>query len=427
MRQSLNIGILSFHAQQNYGGVLQAFALQEVLRHTGQVLNVKVVDRWLSAGNRALVGDTNGLWRRLRLRFRGLLRLGDAAPLCRRLRTRHFVETRLLLSDDHFQDWDEFRIRQLVSPDLLIVGSDQVWHAGKWGDPRVYLLHHAPAMRAIAYAASFGMTGANLRAVEGVTTLGEWTGFARLASGETLGDIYRQGLAKFEAISCREAEGVAICAIYGREAVHVVDPVLLAGAEFWRAQVRWNRAKSRQIFCYVIGEEALTVRTPLADVCRENKMSAEIFLDGVPSWWWGPMPKNVRTLKEWWRALRRRRCDRARMRLDAGPQEFLDSIAAADWVVTDSFHALMFAIVFKRNVRVLRPRSESRRQMFARIEEFAAHATGPLIADDLDAALSSFRRGEMVAFDEPWLEARRRFSADWLTAQIEAARKAVGK
>ena len=406
MMPSLNIGILTFHAQQNYGGVLQAFALQQALSRLFPAAEVRMVDRWISATNGGLQDPFAGVKMRGRLFLRLLMRLGDWAPETRRTRTRRWICSHMALTPDHFADWAEFVARRLPVPEVLVVGSDQVWHAGKWGDPRVYLLHGAPAMRAIAYAASFGMTREDAR---------------------EMAELYREGLPKFAAISCREAEGIAICADLNLAAEHVVDPTLLVGREFWRSVVRPRRSRRSRLFAYVLSEDVQAVRERLETFGGEMDCMAELFSGNTPSWWWGPMPKNVRTLREWWRALRRRRCDRARMRLDAGPQEFLDSIAAADWVVTDSFHALMFAIIFKRNVRVLRPRSESRRQMFARIEEFAAHATGPLIADDLDAALSSFRRGETVAFDEPWLEARRRFSADWLTAQIEAARKAVGK
>lgn len=56
--------------------------------------------------------------------------------------------------------------------------------------------------------------------------------------------------------------------------------------------------------------------------------------------------------------------------------------------------------------------------MFARIEEFAAHVEGPLVAESLAEALASIRRGERVAVDEQWLEQRRAQSQRFLRNSI---------
>ena len=55
----MRVGILTFHAQLNYGGGLQAFALQTALERMGH--EVVMVDRWLSAGNVALRGPFAGM------------------------------------------------------------------------------------------------------------------------------------------------------------------------------------------------------------------------------------------------------------------------------------------------------------------------------------------------------------------------------
>ena len=52
--------------------------------------------------------------------------------------------------------------------------------------------------------------------------------------------------------------------------------------------------------------------------------------------------------------------------------------------------------------------------MFARIEEFVAHAEGPLVAESLAEALDSLRHGEAVTIDEQWLDQRRALSLEFL-------------
>ena len=58
--------------------------------------------------------------------------------------------------------------------------------------------------------------------------------------------------------------------------------------------------------------------------------------------------------------------------------------------------------------------------MFARIEEFAAHAEGSLVAESLEEALASLRRGEDVTVGRQWLERRRKVSWEFLRERVES-------
>lgn len=421
----MTVGILTFHAQLNYGGVLQAWALQESVRALGYPC--VVVDRRLSDDNDALVHYAPpGLRNRAKLAFRRLAGLGDVAPAKRSLRTQAFLSSRLSLTPYHFVSWRSLPPSARL-PDVLLVGSDQVWHAGRFGDPRAYLLRHAPPVRAVAYAASFGFAPSSLDGLLSARDLRQWDGRALpLDPGETVGMLYRQGLARFDAISCREAEGVDICRRLGFEATHVVDPSLLADPRVY-GRIRAGRADGpcRRVFVYLLGEDFEKHRAALDAFARARKGRVDVFLNAVPPGWFGPLPSSPSRLRAWIAAFRRRRSltrGRVRVRADAGPLEFLRALAAADAVVTDSFHAVMFSIVFERNVRVLRPSSPMRRGMFARIEEFAAHARGTFVVDGVDAAFDSLARGERVAFDRAWLDGRIAASRAWLAGRLAAAK-----
>jgi len=98
----------------------------------------------------------------------------------------------------------------------------------------------------------------------------------------------------------------------------------------------------------------------------------------------------------------------------AGPKEFYKAFEKASWVVSDSFHALMFSICNGCNARIVRPSSEKRLRMFARIEEFAAHTNGQLVVDSVSSALDSFTRGEKINFDYDWINSRCHDSEKWL-------------
>jgi len=419
----MQLGILTFHSQTNYGGVLQAWALQEALISLGYSDTV-VVDRWLDPQNKRLHGDYAFFrprdWMKLTLRL--LLLLGDWSALLRHARTARFLKRRLRLTPYHFTDWREATAAGYPLPDCLVVGSDQVWHAGKWGDPRVYLLKDAPPVHAIAYAASFGFPESEVPTVEQATSLGFWDHTEPLPPGETLGAIYRTGLARFSSISCREEEGVRVARAFGvPEAAHVVDPTLLAPQALWSPFRPRRPSKRPHLFVYLLGESLEAAVPHLERFRKERGWSVDVFVDGNPAGWFGPLPRNGRQLKAWWRAFRLRHRQKLRFRVSAGPEEFLRSIASADGVVSDSFHALMFSILYGRNVRILRPSTEGRRGMFARIEEFATHAQGMLLADDLADALRSVVEAPAPAFDAAWLSERIAQSAAWLKNVIAPA------
>ena len=102
----------------------------------------------------------------------------------------------------------------------------------------------------------------------------------------------------------------------------------------------------------------------------------------------------------------------------AGPKEFVKTFAEAEWVISNSFHALMFSCIFERNVRILAPKTNFRKKMFARIEEIASHMEGKLVVDSIADALKSFVNGESVFIDEKWRKERVNESYDFLKSAI---------
>lgn len=389
----MRLGILTFHSQLNYGGVLQALALQTALMRAGY--DVSVMDRWLSATNDALAGP----WRALSLKevvdllLRVLLGLGNGGRLLRHRRTVRFVRERLRLTPEHFVDWSEPSGQQ-VAVDTLVVGSDQVWHGGDWGEPRPYLLEGAPKIPAIAYAASFGM-----RQIP-----------------KELEPLYREGLRRFSAISVREAEGIQLVESMGAQATHVVDPTLLLEPTVWREQAAVKAKPRPLLVCYLLSEDIEKAVPKLEAFVKHYHVEVRVVVDHYLR----PFPKSVGQVLRQLRWMWGRVCSPVKLCLSAGPQEFLEAFAQADWVLSDSFHALMFSAIFDKQVAILRSQSEARKAMFARIEEFVEAATeGPVIEDSVETALARFERGETMAFRHDVIQARREASWAWLKAALE--------
>lgn len=396
------IGILTFHSQLNYGGVLQCWALQTALEKLGH--EVVVIDRWLDAGNGMLERgyDKWGVWQWAKFWMRSCMGLGDVKGWLRVRRTKLFLREHLHLTPYHFVDWKD--APRDLGVDALVVGSDQVWHCWDFGDPRAYLLEGAPEVPAVAYAASFGMVG-----------IPEF--LSETDKKERSEQVYRRGLSRFKAISCRESEGVAICGRLGFTAAHVADPTLLLGASDWKEGLGMTvrRSGRKCLVCYLLSEDVFQMLPRLRAFSKKTHCVVKVLLDSALTL---PVPKNMNSAKRYLEGFGARLSSEIEILDSAGPLEFTAAFAGADWVVSDSFHALMFSLVFGCNARILAPKSEFRRMMFARIEEFAAHMDGQLVAFNLDGALDSLAKGEKVVVDAEWLKERIAASKEWLAKPL---------
>ena len=121
----MKVGILTFHSQLNYGGVLQCWALQTALEKLGH--EVKVIDRWLDARNATLLGDKPANLKQFILLIFEIVSMNWYFAIKRRRRkTTRFISTQLNLTDYHFFKWLE--APKDLGVDVLVVGSDQVWN-----------------------------------------------------------------------------------------------------------------------------------------------------------------------------------------------------------------------------------------------------------------------------------------------------------
>lgn len=390
----MKIGILTLHDSPNYGAVLQAYSMRSYL--TGLGHEAFVIDRRRDIGNAPLRTPPP---ERDFVRILGLFKVdarNGAREYARRCeRTLAFERDRIGMSPYHFHNWKD--APSDLGLDLVLVGSDQVWNANNL-NPADYLLKDVPGNQpGIAYAASVGMPS---------------------FSADKLED-FRTGFARFAAIGVREREAAEMVRALGFAAEHVVDPVLLAGRGVWKDVLTEDPDETPRTFAYFLAEDVPAMLPELADFAAKTGRRVALFVDwfvrraphGVGGWM-----KNGKYWEKW----RRRGID---FRLDAGPEEFVRAIATAEVVVSNSYHALMFSLVFGREVRIVLPTHPVRRKMNARLREFEGTLTeGPLVAEKLSDALRSLASGEHVAIKAEALASRVAASDRWLKAAISAAR-----
>ena len=367
----MKIGILTFHSQLNYGGVLQCWALQTALEKMGH--EVVVIDREFEHQIRSVRAIFRGWGIKHWIKFlvKLLLRRPDGLRTIRYYRTVKFVQRNLHLTSYSFKEWGD--APKELGVNLIVVGSDQVWN-GVWNNLGVYLLKGAPDVPAIGYAVSLGMM--------------------ELPSAHIA--EYMTAAKRFLAVGVREKEAGLLLSQVGIYAEHVADPVLLAD---WTTI---GSSDGNTIFCYFISAEWFdnTKLLPLVEFARKKRLEIHIFMHTFKKRIYLP-------------CIRQHFC--------AGPDEFVEGIAKARYVLTDSFHGMLFSSVFSKKVCVLHVDNGNRNCMFSRIKEFSERfIIGESIFASIEDATTNisgeytfeYKRAELIDFTC--------HSLQWLDNQIKA-------
>ena len=222
----------------NYGGILQAYALQNVLFELGidnKVLNLRTKEASFFSINYAkfLIAKT----------FISRYKNAKFEILRHDLDARNFIEKNIVLTDEIYGFSDLKRVCKDEKFDAFVLGSDQVFNQGNFMNFGEYFsLGFIQNAVKIAYAASFG---------------GEFKGWKNLST-------HRENLAKFRAISVREQNAIKICKeILDLKADFVLDPTLLARREIYDkfcTNLDESSSQNTRIFAYILDPNEKTTQ-----------------------------------------------------------------------------------------------------------------------------------------------------------------------
>ncbi|MGL4518783.1 MAG: polysaccharide pyruvyl transferase family protein [Phocaeicola sp.] len=311
------ICILTQPLHNNYGGLIQAYALQKVLLDMGH--NVVTDERPLR--NVALTLKRRALSQGKHIVYRVLgKRAGD--PLKLNFPTQHELDsvgkyTKKFVRD-HINTVDFTRREPLPTDemqnrfDTFVVGSDQVWRQAYSYIPNYFLdfAEKRNDIKRISYAASFGVS--ELDFTEDSTTQAR-----RLAP-------------LFDAISVREDSAVDLCRDQlGVEATHVLDPTLLLSKEDYIRLVESDGVGEGigKLMSYVL-DESLEKQQVIERLSKTLNLTPRKV-----------MPSEHLSLFK--------KCKLENI-IYPKPSEWIRGFMDAEYVVTDSFHGTVFAIIFNR-------------------------------------------------------------------------------
>lgn len=359
----MRIKTITCHDVYNAGASLQAYALSAYLRLQGH--EVEIIDykpEYLSRQYRFTAVDNPRFnspllckWLYLILKFPGRLKKYSHKKKFDCFRKEYMKLTK------RYTNMEELK-QDPPEADLYIAGSDQIWNSlfpnGRDG---VFYLDFAPKERRKAsYAASF--------ATEEIAS--EWQ--------KQVG-MWLHGL---DRISVREKSALKILDRLGLQGCNVLDPVFLLPAEHWKGLIG-RKKQPKGIFVYDFDHNPLLKELSLFWKERTGEGITGFFAEKY-------VDKKLKA---------------------PGPIEFLEVIYGSEIILSNSFHATAFALLFHREFYVVRRKEDINvrmtdlltlvgleDRMVADRKDMAA--AGPIDWDRVDGILQKERVRSMVFLTE---------------------------
>lgn len=306
----MRIGLFTLDAQiYNYGGLLQEYALYKTLQGIGCDVEIINYDNGSELNT---------------FSFKRSIKFLSTDKIIRKFARKLSVKSNYSNKDINSESkklFDKFRNDFLQiscrysnvdlnrindAYDAFVCGSDQIWNPA-YNIPSFFLAFVQNKNKVI-YAASIGVS--SLSTVEK--------------------ERYTELLSELKHISVREEEAKKILDPLTSEQIQVVlDPTMLLNREDWMQFIGKNAPYQKPyIFCYFLGpdKDKMDAAHRYAD---RNQLELVV------------VPQNTYVQAEEGEKLNA-----------VGPIEFLNMIYHADFVLTDSFHASVFSIIYEKNFRV---------------------------------------------------------------------------
>lgn len=303
-----NIAILTLPLNSNYGGILQAYALQQVLTEMGHsVIHLELLVNEGYSWWKIPFVFLKRVYRKYVLKDKWIIiRENYRDTICRN--TKIFVSKYI---SRRFVTKEQLNTNLAEEYDVLLVGSDQVWR------PKYIenFLHDAflsfakdAEVKRISYAASFG------------------TSICEFSSEDLM--VCSELLSSFAAVSVRELSGVELCRkFFGVNAVQMLDPTMLLKKEHYITlfQKTDTSVSEGDLMVYIL-DSSHEIKALIKDFAAYNDL--RIFKTGFRY----DDTDNV-SIEE---------------RIPPKVEHWLRGFYNAKLVITDSFHACVFSIIFNK-------------------------------------------------------------------------------
>jgi hypothetical protein len=301
------IGILTLPFEPNYGWILQLYALKTIIENCGY--SVYVINRkW------DVVKKHGFIYKIKKWLYYNIL----CCKICR-FEKKHFIKTMEISSQENMSLIGQYNFNAIV------VGSDQVWRIEHTRCVKYnFFLDfiNSFATKKIAYAASFGTD--------------TWGG----NSEETI--HIKKLLRDFDFISVRENSGVDLCKqIFNLDVVNLVDPSLLLEMADYDNLIESTTKPIKSILTTYILDFTNDKKKLIHILEKEFCLSINYLY---------PKRKNKITIYK-------------------SIENWIFNIKNAEFVLTDSFHGMVFSIIYKKQFIVYANKSRGLTRFTSLLEQ----------------------------------------------------------
>lgn len=307
----MRIGIITYwESEDNYGQLMQCYASQHYLRSIGHdafLIRYKHVSKLIpdrSFGS-LLKKILNPII--LKNKLKQIIESKRIEMVNKKVLSRYidrgfelFRQTYLKCSEEIYYEKD--LLENPPSCDVLICGSDQIWiHVPI--DPIYFLQFGDVYQKRIALSASFGLKS-----------------FPK----ESLSELSNY-LKTFDFVSVRERSGIEICKLANRYDVQLMcDPTILNGVTEYE-RIAEGIKSNNEIFVYYLGHKSVVTEKQLVKFLKNNNFNI-CTSQGLVS----TTQKIFPTIPQW-----------------------LGYIRDSSFIVTNSFHGVVFCLLFKKRFAVI--------------------------------------------------------------------------
>lgn len=314
----MKITVITLHRVRNYGSSLQTLATQSFFEKMG--FQVEIIDyypeRYTSVGLMKRLKNKSEKLKHNVILLTGTRVIMSFSYLKKKITFDQFLKQYIKMSEQTYRTEGELK-RYPLESDAYCTGSDQVWnsHWNEGIDKPLYLSFVPSSKYKFSYASSIGNE----------------------ILGEEEANAVRGLLSDYAHITVRENKGVDVLNSIGVKAIQMLDPTLLFPMSFWVRYVTGRYARKKYIVTYNLhhdkrvdvlaqklakeyGLSVYNISYNIHDIVRKGKLI------------WCPTVEN-----------------------------YLDLIKNAQYVVTDSFHATVFSIIFHTKFFSIYPEEASSR------------------------------------------------------------------
>lgn len=325
------VGIITmYYGSKNYGGALQAYALQKAVSQMGYECEQIAFKREGKKDFKSRVRnrlEVNSIFEVLKWMIERVYSLYTSklakkiyAPQYKdKIQLRNNKFERFCEAIPHSKTYTTDTIKESRSKyDVFICGSDQIWKPGV--ACKEYLLEFVPNEKVkFSYAASISRNC--------------------LSQAEQAQII--NGVNQLDSISVREKQAVSLLNAHTDRMIEwVLDPTMLLTRQEWEEQCAPRLVEGKYIFCYLLGAD-----NKQRKVIKQLASTKHMKIVTIPyaSGKYNFVDHNFGDIHI----------------CEAGPNDFLSLIKYAALIITDSFHATVFSNIFKRDFYVLERSEEA--------------------------------------------------------------------